>query len=499
MIRTEPLTRNEIAADDVGGALGRPSVSLALLVDEVKPLSIKGEIGPRMVSQVAYDSRSVIPGALFCAMVGEHLDGHRFAPDALERGAVALVVEHEIAQIDPTVPQIVLGPGRVRPAMATLAGAFYAHPSRKLTMIGVTGTNAKTTITHLIATVLRSMGRDCEVIGTLSATRTTPEAPDLQARFREVLDRHATDARPAVSMEVSSHALVLHRVDGIHFDVAIFTNLSHEHLDFHRTMNDYFEAKALLFRPEHAARAVINVADPWGRRLFDEVRIPTVGVDVGAIEGIELGASSSRFLWRGRRIDLPLTGEVNVANAVLAAEALSMIEVDDERIVEGLARVKRVPGRLEPVAAHCLALVDYAHTPVALGVVLEEARRLASGRGGRVIVVFGCGGNRDAKKRPLMGEVASRLADTVIITSDSPRTEDPATIAAAIAAGASPDALVELDRCRAIELALDAACDVDVVVIAGKGSETVQEIAGVRHPFNDAQVIEAFHVRAKGS
>lgn len=469
---------------------GRGERSLALLVNELEGKQLFGEVGSLLVSQITYDSRAVIEGGLFCAMVGERSDGHLFARQAVANGAVAVVAEHHIDDIDDGVVQIVLGPGKVRPAMAQLACAFYGHPSRFLTMIGVTGTNGKTTVTNLVATIVRKSGRKAHVIGTLSGARTTPEAPDLQAHLAEIVSQQGPTERTVVAMEVTSHALVLDRVNGIHFDVAVFTNLSHDHLDFHRTMNDYFEAKATLFLPERCANAVINIDDQWGKRLVERVRVPVVRVEAEHVSQLKLFADHTQFSWRERSVTLPLVGAINAGNAVVAAEVARLIDIDTDAIVEGLKSVATVPGRLEFVPAHCTALVDYAHTPAALAVAIEEARRIAQQRDGKVIVVFGCGGNRDDAKRPLMGEVASRLSDLVIITTDNPRTEDPIQIATQIASGAKSDVIVELDRRQAIAFALHHAGANDVLVVAGKGHEVTQEVAGVRYPFDDRVVIK---------
>jgi UDP-N-acetylmuramoyl-L-alanyl-D-glutamate--2,6-diaminopimelate ligase len=309
-----------------------------------------------------------------------------------------------------------------------------------------------------------------------------------------------------VAMEVSSHALVQSRVEGIHFDVAVFTNLSHDHLDYHGTMEDYFEAKALLFTPGHALRGVVHADDPWGRRLLARARIPTVAVHRADASDVVLRPGSSEFTWRGNRITTPLTGAINVDNALLAAEAALALEEMDlgpEEIARAMANLTPVPGRLQVIAAPgsfapsepgsesptFTVLVDYAHTPAGLEVVLHEARTLAAG--GRVFSVFGCGGNRDRAKRPLMGAAAVHLSDLAFVTSDNPRDEDPLTIIEEVLAGipgggANPRLGVEPDRGRAIRLALEAAVPGDVVVIAGKGHETYQEVAGQRLPFDDA-------------
>jgi UDP-N-acetylmuramoyl-L-alanyl-D-glutamate--2,6-diaminopimelate ligase len=356
-------------------------------------------------------------------------------------------------------------------------------------------------------------------MGTLSGTRTTPEATEVQRVLAGVRDRQKSDGlRHAVAMEVSSHALVQSRVEGIHFDVAVFTNLSHDHLDYHGTMEEYFEAKAMLFIPSRALVGVVNADDPWGRRLLDRSRIPMIEVHHGDATDIVLRAGHSEFTWRGQRITTPLTGAINVDNALLAAEAalaLGESELGPAEIARAMAHLGPVPGRLQVIAAPRPAgtpgqsadgaleaadgaggdrpsftvLVDYAHTPAGLEVVLGEARGLATT--GRVLCVFGCGGNRDRAKRPLMGAAAAHLSDLAFLTSDNPRHEDPLAIIEEVVDGipggrSNPGVVVEPDRGVAIRLALQAARAGDVVVIAGKGHETYQEVAGQRVPFDDA-------------
>ncbi len=357
-------------------------------------------------------------------------------------------------------------------------------------------------------------------MGTLSGARTTPEANEIQRVLAGVRDRQRSDgARHAVAMEVSSHALVQARVEGIHFDVAVFTNLSHDHLDYHGTMEEYFEAKSSLFTSRHALRGVVNADDPWGRLLLERSRIPMVAVRHEDASDIVLQPGRTEFTWRGQRITTPLTGAINVDNTLLAAEAalaLEELELGPEEIARAMSNLSPVPGRLQVIAAPTpsassqdrqdgqgrgarrdtageppsfTVLVDYAHTPAGLEVVLGEARELAPG--GRVLSVFGCGGNRDRAKRPAMGGVAARMSDLAFVTSDNPRGEDPRAIIEEILGGVprgrdNPRVVVEPDRGMAIRRALDAADPGDVVVIAGKGHETYQEVAGKRLPFDDA-------------
>ncbi len=479
-----------------------------LLFDDIEVIESVGDPSSVEVGGISHDSRRVVPGDLFCCVPGRVSDGHVHAAEAVDRGAIGLLCEHFIPElIDHDVVQTRIAEGTMRPVMARLAAAFYGYPARDLLMVGVTGTNGKTTVTQLLGDLLSAAGRPTNVMGTLSGTRTTPEATEVQRVLAGVRDRQKSDGqRHAVAMEVSSHALVQSRVEGIHFDVAVFTNLSHDHLDYHGTMEDYFEAKAMLFTPSHALRGVVHADDPWGRRLLERARIPTVAVHHSDATDLVLRPGRSEFTWRGQRITTPLTGAINVDNALLAAEAalaLAEPELGPEEIARAMARLSPVPGRLQVIAApgsqppsdgesdgpSFTVLVDYAHTPAGLEIVLGEARTLAPG--GRVLSVFGCGGNRDRAKRPLMGATAVRLSDLAFVTSDNPRDEDPLAIIEEVLAGvpagrANPRLVVEPDRGVAIRRALDAADPGDVVVIAGKGHETYQEIAGRRLPFDDA-------------
>ncbi len=485
-----------------------------LLLDDIEVIESVGDPSTVLVGGITHDSRRVVPGDLFCCVPGQVSDGHTHAAEAVERGAVGLLCEHFIPElIGREIVQTRIAQGTMRPVMARLAAAFYSYPARHLLMIGVTGTNGKTTVTQLLGDILGATGRPTNVMGTLSGARTTPEATEVQRVLAGVRDRQKSDgARHAVAMEVSSHALVQSRVEGIHFDVAVFTNLSHDHLDYHRTMEDYFEAKATLFTSRHALRGVVNADDPWGRRLLERSRIPTVAVHHSDASDVVMRPGHSEFTWRGQRITTPLTGAINVDNALLAAEAalaLGEPHLGPEEIALALGHVQPVPGRLQVIvtppgpgpasaaAAEAEAedrppftvLVDYAHTPAGLEVVLGEARSLAPG--GRVLSVFGCGGNRDRSKRPVMGGVAERLSDLAFVTSDNPRHEDPLAVIEEVLRGipdgrTNPRIVVEPDRRVAIRRALDAAGPGDVVVIAGKGHEAYQEIAGQRLPFDDA-------------
>jgi UDP-N-acetylmuramoyl-L-alanyl-D-glutamate--2,6-diaminopimelate ligase len=468
------------------------------LLDDIEVLETSGDPAAVEVRGVEHDSRRISRGDLFCCLVGQRADGHDYARDAVARGAVGLLCERLVLGVPDQVVQVRVAPGRARRAMARAAGAFWGHPARSLVMAGVTGTNGKTTVTQLLGAVLERAGHPTTVVGTLTGPRTTPESTDLQRLLAGVRDTHPPSPRPAVAMEVSSHALVQSRVDGICFDVAVFTNLSHDHLDFHGTMEAYFEAKALLFDAERTKVAVVYADDPWGRRLVERVAVPVVEVHDDQVGGVQLSVGRSRFTWRGIDVVVALTGAMNVRNAHLAAEAALALGVGPEVVAEGLAGVRSVPGRMEPVAvagekmADVDVLVDYAHTPAALETVLGEASRLARARGGRTVVVFGCGGDRDMAKRPMMGAIASRLADVVVVTSDNPRSEDPGAIIDDVVAGIVPahgaTVVLEPARAAAIDTAIRSARPGDVVVVAGKGHETTQTVGARAIPFDDRQV-----------
>ena len=485
------------------------------LLGGLEVLETRGDPGATEVTAITHDSASVVPGTLFCCVPGERRDGHDFAPAAVAAGASALLCERVLTELPARqvplarvpvaqvpVAQVVVP--SVRRAMGPAAAAHFDHPSRRTPVVGVTGTNGKTTTTHLLAAALQAAGRPAEVIGTLSGARTTPEAPELQARLAELATRGATAA-----VEVSSHALAQHRVDATWFAVAVFTNLSQDHLDFHSSMEDYFAAKASLFTPERAAVAVVNSDDPWGRRLLDSLRLGQAGrmvagrlpvrpFSLGDAADLEVGPGGSTFRWAGRRVRLRLGGVFNVTNALAAATAARELGADPAAVAEGLSSVASVPGRFEKVDAGqpCTVVVDYAHTPASLEQVLAAARAAMTGaengsRPGRVLVVFGCGGDRDRAKRPAMGDAATRLADLAVLTSDNPRDEDPLKIIEEVRAGVSRTGtlVVEPDRRAAIATALTAARPGDVVVVAGKGHEAVQITGDQVVPFDDRVVV----------
>jgi UDP-N-acetylmuramoyl-L-alanyl-D-glutamate--2,6-diaminopimelate ligase len=444
-------------------------------------LEVEAVVGDRSVAvaAVTHDSRAVVPGALFCCVPGQRSDGHDFAGAAIAAGATSLLCERPL-DVDVTQVRV----ADVRRSMGLAAAAFWGHPSGSLPVVGVTGTNGKTTVTALLAAALEAAGRPTGVVGTLTGARTTPDSPDLQA----LLARFRNEGRAAVAMEVSSHALALDRVEGTRFAVGVFTNLSRDHLDFHASMEDYFAAKARLFEPERSAAAVVNADDPHGRLLSDAARIPTTTYSLDDVSGLEVGVTSSTGTWRGHRLHVPFGGAFNVGNALAAATVAVELGVDLTTALDGIAGAPHVPGRFEVVGTEPTVVVDYAHTPDGLEQLLRSLRAAGAPR---LVVVFGAGGDRDRDKRPAMGEVVSRLSDLAIVTSDNPRSEDPAAIVDAVAAGATGPAELrrEVDRRSAIALALREASPTDVVVVAGRGHETQQEVGGRFVPFDDREVV----------
>jgi UDP-N-acetylmuramoyl-L-alanyl-D-glutamate--2,6-diaminopimelate ligase len=456
--------------------------------------------GDAEVVDVHLDSRAVTAGSLFCCLEGEHHDGHDFADEAVRRGAVALLATRALERA--TVPVVVVDAAAARRAVAVVAASVHGHPSREIPVVGVTGTNGKTTTAAMLAAICTEAGLDPEVFGTLSGARTTAESTELQRAMRRAVDT----GRRVIIMEVTSHALALDRVYGIVFRTATFTNLGHDHLDFHGTVEAYFEAKAKLFERGVASDHVINRDDEHGRTLIARLTASGQGehvhaFGVGDAGGLVETLSSNVFSWNGLDIVVPLGGRHNVYNALAAAVTAVVLGIPRESIAQGLARVGRVPGRLErvDVDAPFDVYVDYAHTPDSLRAVLSAARSTLA-TGARLIVVFGCGGDRDATKRPVMGAVASELADVVVVTTDNARSEDPAAIANEVVKGAGhPDSIrVILDRREAINGAIASAQSGDVVVIAGKGHERGQTIGTVTVDFDDMDEARGALLRVMG-
>ncbi|MGA0122005.1 MAG: UDP-N-acetylmuramoyl-L-alanyl-D-glutamate--2,6-diaminopimelate ligase [Gaiellales bacterium] len=462
-----------------------------LLTDLLGPVRTRGTTLPLEgvdVVDLAYDSRRVVPGALFCCVPGLATDGHDHAVDAAARGAVALLVERPVAV---ELPQAVVG--SVRAAMGPIADRLFGAPSAELAVLAVTGTNGKTTTAYLQHAILTAAGLPAGLLGTVErriggvaepAGRTTQEAIDLHRDLRRMVE--AGDR--ACAMEVSSHALDQDRVGGVRFAAAAFTNLTRDHLDYHPDMEAYFAAKARLF--DGRCPRAANADDAYGRRLEAEVRfaLDEPSAEVRA-EDVRLGPDGSelrlRSPWGDADVRLRLVGRFNVENALAAAATAGLAGIGLDAIRTGLASLSGVPGRMQVVGTRPAVIVDYAHTPDALATVLATVRPLATGR---VICVFGCGGDRDRGKRPEMARAACAGADRVLVTSDNPRSEDPDAIIADVMAGAAPNAAIEADRATAIRRAIAEAGPDDVVVVAGKGHEQGQEAGGVVTPFDDAAV-----------
>ena len=481
-------------------------MQLDALVQALAPAEVLGA-RESDIADLAYDTRRVTRGSLFFCVRGERVDGHDLAGEAVERGAAALVVERTL---DVAVPQLVVADSRS--AMAVAADIFFGEPTRALEVAGVTGTNGKTTTVFVLRSIFEAAGRHTGLVGTVDwivggarrdAPFTTPEAIDLQRLFAEMRD--AGDR--SVALEASSHGAALHRLDRVRFDALAFTNLTQDHLDLHGTMEEYFFAKRGLFVSAQPPPAAVNVGDPWGRRLADELtrvhRAPlvTFGLDDSAEVrpvGLELTPEGSRFGAGGIALETRLRGLFNVENVLAAVAVALLLDVNDEAVARGVAEAGEVPGRFEPVdeGQPFSVLVDYAHTPDSLRTVLRSARALTQGQ---LIVVFGAGGDRDRGKRPLMGKTAVELADVAIVTSDNPRSEDPLAIIQDVLQGAGLDVEIDPDRRSAIHRAIALAGAGDVVVIAGRGHEKGQEIGGVVHPFDDRAVAREALLALAGS
>jgi UDP-N-acetylmuramoyl-L-alanyl-D-glutamate--2,6-diaminopimelate ligase len=470
------------------------------LFELLEGVPAKGPVGlSRLVTGVAYASGSVAPGDVFFCISGFRHDGHEFAAEAVARGAAVVVANHDVAGL--AVPVVLVDDTRA--ALAVASARLFGEPSLRLRVAGITGTNGKTTTTYLLDSILRAAGRLTGLVGTIEtrigdermpASRTTPESRDLQ----ELLARMVDAGVSAVSMEVSSHAIDLHRIDALRFAVVAFTNLSQDHLDYHATLEEYFSVKARLMQAVETERRVVDIDDPHGRRLADQVPVMwTVGMSPEAAvraSGLALGPARTTFdlvtADGSVGVDLPLAGTFNVSNALVAAGCALVLGIDLATIARGLARAPQVPGRLERIdeGQDFQVLVDYAHTPDALAKAIVAVRDVTSGR---VITVFGCGGDRDPDKRPLMGRVAGELSDVTVLTSDNPRTEDPVGIILQVRDGLEPTGSehhTEVDRRAAIALALRLARSGDAVLIAGKGHEDYQIFSDRTVHFDDREV-----------
>lgn len=473
-------------------------MELDALITALAPSDVIGR-QPVEILDLAHDTRRVSEGTLFFCIPGSRADGHELAIEAVAAGAVALVVERPL---DPLVPQLVVEDARA--AMAVVADVFYGRPSTRLDVAGVTGTNGKTTVTMLLRSILEAAGRRTGLVGTVDwvvggvrrdAAHTTPESIELQRLLAEMV----AAGDQAVAIEASSHGSHFRRLDRIAFDALAFTNLSQDHLDIHGDMESYFLAKRRLFTGVIPPPAAVNIGDPYGRRLADELAVAgrapliTFGLRPDAevrADELELTPRGSRFTAAGIEIATPLLGIFNVENVLAAVATAVLLDVDDDAIAAGIAAVAGVPGRFESVdeGQEFAVIVDYAHTPAALDTVLTTARQLGDGK---LILVFGAGGDRDGDKRPLMGQVARQRADVVIVTNDNPRSEEPLAIIEDVMVGTGTDVEINPDRAAAIASAVSQAKAGDVVVIAGKGHEQGQDIGGVVTPFDDRETARA--------
>jgi UDP-N-acetylmuramoyl-L-alanyl-D-glutamate--2,6-diaminopimelate ligase len=439
------------------------------------------------IEHVEIDSRRCVPGTLFFALDGAATNGTKFGADAVARGAVAIVASEELRL---SVPVVVVPKSQLRALVAHAAATVTGHPEAQIEMVGVTGTNGKTTVTALVSALATALGWNGANIGTLTNERTTPPAPELFRSLRELVDEFDTSKdRSVVALEVSSHALVQQRVEGLRFGVVAFTNLSHDHLDYHGSMDEYFAAKAQLFTPEHAQCAVIWCDDAYGKKLASSVTLGVCEVRRTDATDAVTTLHGTTFFWRGHVVNTPLVGDFNVDNALMAMTILSALGASDAAIATAMSDVHNVRGRFEVLSrGDVIVIVDYAHTPDGLQRVLADVRILAPDA--RIVTVFGCGGDRDRSKRPEMGLVASTWSDVTIVTSDNPRSEAPEDIIDAVMSGVVPGAMVSriVDRREAITQAFQYAQRGDVIVLAGKGHETTQTIGNEVVSFDDREV-----------
>ncbi len=473
----------------------------ALLADLPYLLDTRGDMSVD-IARITANSREKVEKGLFFCIAGAHFDAHQFAPQAISNGCTALVVERFLPDI--SVPQVLVSNGRA--AMARMAAAFYGHPARRMKLVGVTGTKGKTTTSYLLKAIMEQAGYSCGLIGTtgnmigsqkLKSDLTTPDPIDLQGTLKQMADAGVQ----VVSMEVSANAMDMHRLDGMMFEAACYTNLSQDHLDYFHTMERYFEAKKLLFTSGMVRNASFNADEDTTPGILKDLKIPYITYGICATadlyaRDIEISEEGVRFDLKLRdmhniTINLKMTGMFNVYNAIAAASLAMILGVSGEDIKLGLESVKAVPGRIEmlPTNTPYKVILDYSHSPDALENILTTVREFARKR---VIVVFGCGGDRDHGKRPIMGEIGGRLADYSILTSDNPRTEDPYAILSSVEEGIKRTkgkyTVIE-NRRDAIRYALTIGREGDIIILAGKGHETYQEIMGVKRPFDEKVVV----------
>ena len=473
-----------------------------LLVEVPGVLETRGDM-ESPIDELLIDSRQKTKNGLFFCISGVRFDGHAFAAQAVSNGCTALVVSRFVEELD--VPQALVE--NVRSAMAYIAGAFYGHPAREMKLIGVSGTKGKTTTSYLVKAIMEKAGYKMGLIGTtgnmvgsehLHSNLTTPDPIDLHRCFRQMRDAGVE----AVSMEVSAHAIDMHRLDGLTFEAACYTNLSQDHLDYFHTMENYFQTKKSFFLHGQVLNASLNADEETSSRILEELQVPylTYGISANAdvfARDIEISENGVNFSIQLRGLDtmdisMRMTGMFNVYNALAAASLAMILGIDKQAIKAGLESVKAVPGRIEMLETHTpyKVILDYSHSPDALENILTTVRMFTKKR---LIVLFGCGGDRDHGKRPIMGEIGGRLADFCILTSDNPRTEDPNLILEAIEEGLKPTRgkyVVIENRREAIRCALQMGREGDVIILAGKGHETYQDIMGVKRPFDEKVVVQ---------
>ena len=457
------------------------------LGDILDDLSLDVATGGLEITHVDIDSRDCVPGSLFFALPGSSTNGANFAADAVRRGALCVVAS---TRVDVAAPVVVVPATQLTALCAHASAAVVGHPETKTRLVAVTGTNGKTSVTTIVGELARALSWNGANIGTLTNERTTPAAPELFRTLASLVEEFDPLVQSSVvAMEVSSHAMSQHRVDGLEFTVAAFTNLGHEHLDYHGSMEEYFVVKSRLFTPEHSHRAVIWGDDPYGERLATSTTLPVTRVSRRDATDVETTLKGTTFFWRRHLVNSALLGDYNVDNSLIAMTIMSVLGADDAAIAAAMGEVSSISGRFDVVrGTDVTVIVDYAHTPEGLRRLLEDVREMMPE--GRVITVFGCGGDRDRTKRPEMGLVASTFSDVTFVTSDNPRSESPESIIDAIMSGVASDGQVvrDADRRSAISRALDEAAPGDVVVVAGKGHETTQTIGDLVVPFDDRVV-----------
>jgi UDP-N-acetylmuramoyl-L-alanyl-D-glutamate--2,6-diaminopimelate ligase len=459
------------------------------LGDILDDLTLDVSTGGIEISHVDIDSRECVPGSLFFALPGSITDGINFVRDAVTRGAVCVIAS---APVVVDAPVVVVPASQLRALCAHASAAVVGHPETKTRLVAVTGTNGKTSVTTIVAGLAKSLSWNGANMGTLTNSRTTPASPELYRTLATLVEGFDPSVHQSlVAMEVSSHAIDQFRIEGLQFTVAAFTNLSHEHLDYHGTMEEYFLVKSRLFTHEHSQRAVIWIDDPFGERLAAMTLLPVTKVSRADATDVTTSLAGTTFFWRGHLVNSALVGDYNVDNALIAMAIMSVLGADDESIASAMSEVHAILGRFDVLRGrNVTVIVDYAHTPEGLHRLLRDVRDMLPM--GRILTVFGCGGDRDRAKRPEMGRVASRDSDVTIVTSDNPRSESPEAIIDAILAGVTTGADVrrESDRRRAIGDALHEARPGDVVVVAGKGHETTQIVGDVVVPFDDRVVAQ---------